>query len=71
VQYLLAIGRSSFIPVLAAAAALEVALLLMVGANLTGVALALFGLQLACAATVLVLSFRGAVPQPVRSPAPV
>jgi hypothetical protein len=43
----------------------------MVGANLTGVALALFGLQLACAGIVLVLSFRGAVSQPVRSPAPV
>jgi glycosyltransferase involved in cell wall biosynthesis/O-antigen/teichoic acid export membrane protein len=71
VQYLLAIGQSSFVAVLAAAAAMEVALLLIVGANLTGVALALFGLQAACAATVLVLSFRGAVSQPVRSPAPV
>jgi hypothetical protein len=29
-----------------------------VGANLTGIALALFGLQLVCAAAVLSLSFR-------------
>jgi O-antigen/teichoic acid export membrane protein len=70
VQYLLALGRASFIPVLGAAAALEVVLLLMVGADLTDVALALFGLQLVCAATVLALSFRGPVSPPPRSRAP-
>ena len=58
VQYLLAIGRRSFIGVLAAAAALEVLALLVVGANLTSIALALFGLQLLCAASMLVLSLR-------------
>jgi glycosyltransferase involved in cell wall biosynthesis/O-antigen/teichoic acid export membrane protein len=58
VQYLLAIGRRSFIGVLAAAAAVEVLALLAVGANLTGIALALFGLQLLCAASMLVLSLR-------------
>jgi O-antigen/teichoic acid export membrane protein len=58
VQYLLALGRASFVWVLAPAAAMEVILLAAVGANLTGVALALFCLQLACAASVLTLSFR-------------
>jgi glycosyltransferase involved in cell wall biosynthesis/O-antigen/teichoic acid export membrane protein len=58
VQYLLAIGRRSFIGVLAAAAAVEVLALLAVGANLTGIALALFGLQLLCAASMLTLSLR-------------
>ena len=58
VQYLLAIGKRSFIGVLAAAAAVEVLALLVVGANLTSIALALFGLQLLCAASMLVLSLR-------------
>jgi glycosyltransferase involved in cell wall biosynthesis/O-antigen/teichoic acid export membrane protein len=58
VQYLLAIGQRRFIGVLGVAAAAEVVLLLAVGANLTGIALALFGLQLVCAAAVLSLSFR-------------
>jgi glycosyltransferase involved in cell wall biosynthesis/O-antigen/teichoic acid export membrane protein len=58
VQYLLAIGRRSFIGVLAAAAAVEVLALLAVGANLTGIALALFGLQLLCATSMLALSLR-------------
>jgi len=58
VQYLLAIGKRSFIGVLAAAAAVEVLALLAVGANLTGIALALFGLQLVCAGSMLALSLR-------------
>jgi glycosyltransferase involved in cell wall biosynthesis/O-antigen/teichoic acid export membrane protein len=62
VQYLLAIGRRSFIGVLAAAAALEVLALLVVGANLTSIALALFGLQLLCAGSMLVLSLRTPAP---------
>jgi glycosyltransferase involved in cell wall biosynthesis/O-antigen/teichoic acid export membrane protein len=65
VQYLLAIGRRSFIGVLAAAAAVEVLALLAVGADLTGIALALFGLQLFCAASMLTLSLRApATPTP-------
>ena len=62
VQYLLAIGKRSFIGVLAAAAAVEVLALLVVGANLTSIALALFGLQLLCAGCMLVLSLRTPAP---------
>ena len=58
VQYLLAIGRISFIAVLGAAAAAEVLLLIAVGANLTQIALVLFGLQLVCATSMLALSLR-------------
>jgi hypothetical protein len=36
--------------------------LLVVGANLTSIALALFGLQLLCAASMLVLSLRTPAP---------
>jgi len=60
VQYLLALGRSGFIWVLAAGAAAEVVLLLAIGADLTRVALALSGPQLACAAAVLAISLRSA-----------
>ena len=60
VQYLLALGHLRFIWVLAAAAGMEVVLVSAVGANLTGVALALFGLQLACASIILTLSLRRA-----------
>ena len=76
VQYLLALGRSAFIGVLGAAAALEVLLLAGIGANLTGIALALMALQFACAVVVLTLSFRGAgravppPPPPPTAPAP-
>jgi O-antigen/teichoic acid export membrane protein len=58
VQYLLAMGRASFISVLVPAAVLEVALLVFIGADLTAVALSLFGVQALCAAFVLLLSFR-------------
>jgi len=58
VQYLLALERSSFVPVLALAAVLEVGLLAFVGADLTQVALALLGLQVACAVVLLTLSLR-------------
>jgi O-antigen/teichoic acid export membrane protein len=68
VQYLLAIRRRRFIGVLGAAAAAEVLLLIAVGANLTGIAVVLFGLQLVCAASVLTLSFRVQAPrEPVRA----
>jgi O-antigen/teichoic acid export membrane protein len=62
VQYLLALGRASFIWVLAGAVVLEVALLAGIGANLERIALALFALQLVCAGLVLTLSFRTRVP---------
>jgi len=62
VQYLLALGRSSFILVLACAVVLEVALLAGIGANLEQVAVGLFALQLACAGLVVTLSFRTRVP---------
>ena len=58
VQYLLALGRSSFVWILGVGAALEVLVLLAIGARLTEVALALAGLQLTCAVGVLTLSFR-------------
>ncbi len=58
VQYLLALGRSSFIWVLAVAAVLEIGLLAFVGADLTEVAIVLFGLQLFCAVSILTLSLR-------------
>jgi O-antigen/teichoic acid export membrane protein len=61
VQYLLALGRSSFIWVLGAGAGAEVLLLLAIGVDLTQVAIALSGLQLACAAAVLAISLRSAV----------
>jgi O-antigen/teichoic acid export membrane protein len=58
VQYLLALGYANFIWVLGAAALAEVVLLVAVGANLTGVAIALFGLQVVNAAAILTLAFR-------------
>ncbi|MET0205863.1 MAG: glycosyltransferase [Thermoleophilaceae bacterium] len=64
VQYLLALGRASFVWVLAPAALVEVLLLLGIGANLTEIALALSALQLACATAVLALSFRRAGARP-------
>jgi O-antigen/teichoic acid export membrane protein len=66
VQYLLALGRASFIWVLGVAAVIEVLLLARIGADLTGVALALFGLQVVCATTVLTLSLGRA---PAKAPA--
>jgi O-antigen/teichoic acid export membrane protein len=68
VQYLLALGRSSFIWVLSAAVVLEVALLAGIGANLEGVALGLFALQLVCAGVVGALSFRARVSPLERGP---
>lgn len=56
VQYLLALGRSAFIWVLAAGVLAEVALVLVIGADLTAVALALLGVQAGCAGVTLVLA---------------
>ena len=58
VQYLLAMGRASFIWVLATCLALETVLLIMIGADLAAVALALFAVQVICASTTLLLSAR-------------
>jgi O-antigen/teichoic acid export membrane protein len=58
VQYLLALGRSTFVWLLAAAAVTEVALLAGIGADLEEVAFALFAVQLACAAAVVSLAYR-------------
>jgi O-antigen/teichoic acid export membrane protein len=58
VQYLLALHRRRFVGILAVAAVAEVVLLLAVGANLTGIALALAGLQLVCASCMLVQAAR-------------
>jgi O-antigen/teichoic acid export membrane protein len=57
VQYLLALGRSAFIWLLGVAAAAEVVLLAGIGADLEQVAVALFGLQLACAAVMVTVAF--------------
>ena len=62
VQFLLAMGHRRFVGVLAVAAAAEVLVLLAIGPDLTGIALGLAGLQLACAACVLTLSFRTRAP---------
>jgi O-antigen/teichoic acid export membrane protein len=58
VQYLLALQRSSFIWVLAVVAALEIAVLAVIGADVTEIAVALFALQAVCAGGVLALSVR-------------
>jgi glycosyltransferase involved in cell wall biosynthesis/O-antigen/teichoic acid export membrane protein len=60
VQYLLALGSARFIVVLGIAAAAEPILLILIGAHLRDVALALFGLQLALALVVTTISFRSA-----------
>jgi len=70
VQYLLAIGKAAFIVVLGIAAAAEPLLLLLIGAHLRDIALALFGLQLALAAAVVMISFRSAAHPPPR-PSPL
>jgi O-antigen/teichoic acid export membrane protein len=57
-QFLLAMHRRRFIAVLAVAAAAEVVVLLAIGAHLTRIALALFAIQLVCAACVLTVSLR-------------
>jgi O-antigen/teichoic acid export membrane protein len=67
VQYLLALGKAAFIVVLGIAAVAEPLLLLVIGAHLRDVALALFGLQLALAAVVMAISFRSAAHPPPRA----
>jgi hypothetical protein len=62
VQYLLAMGHRRFVAVLAAAAVAEVAVLVAVGADLTGIAVALFALQASCAVFMLADAFRTSAP---------
>lgn len=58
VQLLLAMHRRRFIAVLAVAALAEVIVLLALGAHLTRIAVALFCIQLACAACLLTVALR-------------
>jgi O-antigen/teichoic acid export membrane protein len=58
VQYLLALGRWRFISVLAVAAAVEIGLLAAIDADPTRVGLALFAIQLCCAAVMVTVALR-------------
>lgn len=73
VQYLLALGQASFIWVLGVAATAEIALLAVVGTDLTTAAVALMALQLLCAGALLGLSLRrrSIVPTAPPTPAPI
>jgi O-antigen/teichoic acid export membrane protein len=62
VQYLLAMGKASFLFVLAAAVVAEVLVLLSIGDDLTAIALALLAIQAVCAATILTMAMRQAAP---------
>lgn len=61
VQYLLALGRAAFVWVLGAAVLAEVGLLVGVGANLTGIAIALAALQALLAAILVIVALRSVV----------
>jgi O-antigen/teichoic acid export membrane protein len=58
VQYMLALGHSRFILILAVALTVEVGSLVAIGADLTTVALAMLGVQAACAGALLSLALR-------------
>jgi O-antigen/teichoic acid export membrane protein len=58
VQYLLAMGKASFLWVLGTAAIVEVVALIFIGDDLTAVAVALLAIQVVCAATILTLAMR-------------
>jgi O-antigen/teichoic acid export membrane protein len=58
VQYLLAMGRANFLAVLAAGIAVEVPALLIIGDDLTAIAIALLGIQAVCSATIFTLAMR-------------
>jgi O-antigen/teichoic acid export membrane protein len=62
VQYLLAMGKASFLFVLAAGVVAEVVLLLSIGDDLTAIALALLGIQAVCAAIILTMAMRQSTP---------
>jgi O-antigen/teichoic acid export membrane protein len=58
VQYLLAMGRASFLFVLGAGVIAEVAVLLSIGDDLTAIAIALFCIQAVCASVILTMAVR-------------
>jgi O-antigen/teichoic acid export membrane protein len=69
VQYMLALGRAVFIWALAVAAAIEVPLVAHFGDDLRDVAVALCGLELACAAVVVTTAVYGGRAGRVQQPA--
>jgi O-antigen/teichoic acid export membrane protein len=62
VQYLLAMGKASFLLVLGAGVVAEVGLLLLLGDDLTAIAVALMCIQVVCAAIILTMALRTRVP---------
>jgi O-antigen/teichoic acid export membrane protein len=62
VQYLLAMGRASFLFVLGGGVVAEVALLLAIGDDLTAIAIALLAIQAVCAAVILTMAMRQKAP---------
>jgi O-antigen/teichoic acid export membrane protein len=62
VQYLLAMGRATFIWVLAVALVMEVVVLLGLGADLTAIAIALVAVQVLCAGVTFTLARRQSTP---------
>jgi O-antigen/teichoic acid export membrane protein len=62
VQYLLAMGRASFLFVLAVGVVAEVGLLLSIGDDLTAIAIALFAIQAALASVILTMALRQKAP---------
>ena len=62
VQYLLAMGKASFLVVLGAGLVVEVPLLLSIGDDLTAIAIALLGIQAVCAAVILTMAVRQKTP---------
>jgi O-antigen/teichoic acid export membrane protein len=62
VQYLLAMGRAIFVWVLSLAIVVEVVVLIVIGADLTAIAMALFGVQVVCAGMTFLLAWRQTAP---------
>jgi O-antigen/teichoic acid export membrane protein len=62
VQYLLAMGKASFLVVLGSALVVEIPLLLAIGDDLTAIALALMGIQAVTAAVILTMALRQRTP---------
>jgi O-antigen/teichoic acid export membrane protein len=62
VQYLLAMGKASFLVVLAGALVVEIPMLLSIGDDLTAIAIALLGIQAVCAAVILTMAMRQKTP---------
>jgi O-antigen/teichoic acid export membrane protein len=62
VQYLLAMGKASFLVVLGGALIVEVPVLLTIGDDLTAIAIALFAIQAVCAVLILTIAMRQRTP---------